>query len=81
MNRLLDQKSTLEDIKERFDSDVDRFTDLETGQSSTIDAALTMELITKAAFRATSDIRRVLDIGCGAGNNTLKLLQYVSPLD
>jgi len=40
-----------------------------------------MELITQAAVKTTATIRRVLDIGCGAGNNTLKLLQYVSPFD
>ena len=40
-----------------------------------------MELITQAAVRSIEDIRRVPDIGCGAGNNTLKLLQYTSPFD
>ena len=40
-----------------------------------------MELITQAACRSTSRIQRVLDIGCGAGNNTLKLLQQVSVFD
>ncbi len=81
MNRPLDQKSSLEEIKQRFDNDVERFSNLETGQSATIDAPLAMELIAQAAVRSTADIRRVLDIGCGAGNNTLKLLQYVSPFD
>lgn len=66
-------KSTITDIEARFDSDVDRFSDLETGQAATIDAPLSMQLITEAAVRLTPDIRRVLDIGCGAGNNTLKL--------
>ncbi len=46
-----------------------------------MDAPLAMELITRAAVASTPNIRRVLDIGCGAGNNTLKLLQYVSPFD
>ncbi len=32
-----------------------------------------MQLITEAAVRLTPNIVRVLDIGCGAGNNTLKL--------
>lgn len=40
-----------------------------------------MELITQAAFHATAPIRRVLDIGCGAGNNTIKLAQCVSTFD
>lgn len=66
-------KSTTGDIAKRFDSDVERFSNLETGQSATIDAPLSMQLITEAAVRLTPSIARVLDIGCGAGNNTLKL--------
>ena len=52
---------------------MDRFSNLETGQTATIDAPLAMQLITEAAVRLTPQIDRVLDIGCGAGNNTLKL--------
>ena len=74
-------KSTLEDIRRRFDGDVDRFSNLETGQTATIDAPLAMELITQAAASCSQKIRRVLDIGCGAGNNTLKLLQATAPFD
>jgi tRNA (cmo5U34)-methyltransferase len=69
----LHQKSTPDQIRQRFDNDVQRFTHLETGQTATIDAPLAMELITPAAVAATPRIERVLDIGCGAGNNTLKL--------
>ncbi|TWU20017.1 class I SAM-dependent methyltransferase [Allorhodopirellula heiligendammensis] len=71
----LARKSTNAEIRARFDNDVERFTHLETGQSATIDAPLAMELITRAAVSATVDIGRVLDIGCGAGNNTVKLRQ------
>jgi tRNA (cmo5U34)-methyltransferase len=74
-------KSTTDEIRKRFDNDVDRFSNLETGQAATIDAPLAMELITQAAVSCTSRIRRILDIGCGAGNNTLKLLQTVSTFD
>ena len=81
MSTPLEYKSSLEEIKKRFDNDVARFSNLETGQSATIDAPLAMELITQAAVKSTTNIRRVLDIGCGAGNNTLKLLQYTSPFD
>jgi tRNA (cmo5U34)-methyltransferase len=71
----LSQKSTREEIRARFDGDVERFSNLETGQQAMPDAALAMDLITQAAAAATPRIRRVLDLGCGAGNNTLKLLQ------
>ena len=81
MSTPLEQKSTLKEIEERFNGDVERFSNLETGQSATIDAPIAMELITQAAIKSTKNIRRVLDIGCGAGNNALKLLHYISPLD
>ncbi len=68
-------KSTVEQIRQRFDKDVERFSNLETGQSATIDAPLVLDLIAKAAHAATPDAKRLLDIGCGAGNYTLKLLQ------
>ena len=71
----LAQKSTTEEIRQRFDGDVERFSQLETGQTATIDAPLAMQLITNAAVASTQPIRRVLDIGCGAGNNTIKLRQ------
>lgn len=81
MRTPIENKSSLKEIEERFDKDVERFSNLETGQSSTIDALLVMELITQAAVRSTKSIRRVLDIGCGAGNYTLRLLSEVSPFD
>jgi tRNA (cmo5U34)-methyltransferase len=68
-------KSTVEQIRQRFDKDVERFSNLETGQSATIDAPLVLDLIAKAATAANPDAKRLLDIGCGAGNYTLKLLQ------
>ena len=74
-------KSSIDEIRKRFDNDVERFSNLETGQTATVDAPLAMELITQAAYRSTSNIQTVLDIGCGAGNNTVKLAQYVSPFN
>jgi tRNA (cmo5U34)-methyltransferase len=70
----LEQKSSPETIRKRFDKDVERFSDLATGQVSVVDAALQMDLITQAALRGTKSIHRILDIGCGAGNNALKLI-------
>ena len=70
-------KSTVEQIRQRFDNDVERFSNLETGQSATIDAPLVLDLITQAASVTNPKATDVLDIGCGAGNYTLKLLQAV----
>lgn len=77
----LGKKSSLDEIRSRFDNDVERFANIDTGQAATIDAPLAMELITQAACQATPAIRRVLDIGCGAGNNTVKLSWYMPCFD
>jgi tRNA (cmo5U34)-methyltransferase len=74
-------KSTVDDIRRRFDADVERFSNLETGQSATIDAPQALELVTEAAASSTPKARAVLDVGCGAGNYTLKLLQRLPDLD
>lgn len=68
-------KSTVDQIRERFDHDVERFSNLDTGQSATIDAPLVLDLITAVAAATNPDATHVLDIGCGAGNYTLKLLE------
>ena len=78
---MYEKKSSIDEIRQRFDNDVERFSNIETGQTATVDAPLAMELITQAAFRSTPKIERVLDIGCGAGNNTIKLSHYISPFD
>ncbi len=74
-------KSTVDEIRDRFDNDVERFSNLETGQSATIDAPLCMELVVDSAAAVTSDARSLLDIGCGAGNYTLKLLERFKDAD
>lgn len=74
-------KSTVDQIRERFDKDVERFSCLQTGQSATIDAPLSLELIAQSAAAVTPNAKTVLDIGCGAGNYTLRLLQEIPDLD
>lgn len=74
-------KSTVEEIRRRFDGDVDRFSNLETGQSATVDAPLALEVVAEAAASTTPHARDVIDIGCGAGNYTLKLLEKLPRLN
>jgi tRNA (cmo5U34)-methyltransferase len=74
-------KSTVEEIRQRFDADVERFSNLETGQSATVDAPLVMALVAEAAAATTPHARHALDVGCGAGNYTLKLLERLPNLD
>lgn len=73
-------KSSITEIRERFDKDVERFSNLETGQQSTIDADLSLELLTEAAKRINPHSTHLLDVGCGAGNYTLKMLSRLPDL-
>ncbi len=71
----LTKKSTVDQIRRRFDGDVERFSDLDLGQEATMDAPLMMALTADAALVTCSHADYMLDIGCGAGNYTLKVLQ------
>jgi len=75
-------KSTVEEIRKRFDHDVERFSDLDTGQVAAKGSAEHMELVAQAAVATTpallSERPRICDIGCGAGNYTLRLLQEIA---
>tara|TARA_R110000868_G_scaffold220806_1_gene472233 strand:- start:11629 stop:12345 length:717 start_codon:yes stop_codon:yes gene_type:complete len=75
------KKSTIAEIRERFDNDVERFSNLDTGQLTTIDAKISLELITEAAKRIVPNAEQLLDIGCGAGNYSLKMLSKLPNLE
>ena len=74
-------KSTVRQIRERFDKDVERFSNLETGQSAQIDSPLALELVALASSATTPQATAALDVGCGAGNFTVKLLQRLPQLN
>jgi tRNA (cmo5U34)-methyltransferase len=71
----LEKKSTIEEIRARFDHDVERFSQLETGQQATMDAPLVLELVAQGSARHLRAGDAMLDLGCGAGNFTLRVLQ------
>jgi tRNA (cmo5U34)-methyltransferase len=76
-----EMKSTVDEIRARFDADVERFSNLDTGQSATIDAPFAMALVADAAAATTPHAQHVLDVGCGAGNYSLRLLERLPGLD
>jgi tRNA (cmo5U34)-methyltransferase len=81
MSMNLDGKSTVEEIRKNFDRDVERFSNLETGQQAIIDAPLVLELVAQTARRCLNPGNAILDLGCGAGNFTLSLLTEINGLD
>ena len=81
MNTPQGKKSTVDEIKARFDADVERFSNLETGQQAVIDAPLMLELISRAAAAVKPDAVSLLAIGSGAGNNTISRLRLLPGLN
>jgi tRNA (cmo5U34)-methyltransferase len=81
MPRQLHEKSTVEEIRQRFDADVERFSKLETGQQAAMDAPVILDVVARSAACHLRPQGRLLDLGCGAGNFTLRVLSQVSPLD
>ena len=74
MSRPLHEKSTIEQIRQRFDADVERFSKLETGQQAAMDAPVILDVVSRAAACHVSPQGTLLDLGCGAGNFTLRVL-------
>lgn len=77
----LEKKMTPAEIRARFDQDVERFSNLETGQRVSLDARIILDIVSTAASGRLHPGDRLLDIGCGAGNFTLRVLQGRHPLD
>ncbi|MDR2468358.1 MAG: class I SAM-dependent methyltransferase [Spirochaetaceae bacterium] len=73
-------KAAVSEIRERFDGDVERFSNVITGQTSVMDAALALEVGTEAVRRLVQNGQTLLDLGCGAGNWTVKLLEKLPNL-
>src|SRR5437899_5264202 len=81
MPRPLHEKSTVEEIRQRFDADVERFSKLETGQQAAMDAPIILDVVARSAAYHVRPRGTLLDLGCGAGNFALRVLSQVSPLD
>lgn len=73
-------KMTTEEIRVRFDAEVERFSNLQTGQTALMDAPLMLDLIANAAAVTNPQATVACDLGCGAGNYTLKLLDRLPDL-
>lgn len=74
-------KATIEEIRARFDKDVERFSNLETGQTAMMDSRILLDAVADAAQATAPHARSLLDIGCGAGNFTLILLDRLPQIE
>lgn len=70
-------KSTVNEIRDRFDHDVERFSNLDTGQATVPDSKYMWELVSQTASVVTPHAKDMLDLGCGAGNDSLYMLRQI----
>ncbi len=66
----------MEEIRKRFDSDVESFSNIETGQQAIPESTLILNLLSDSAPILRPDAKNILDVGCGAGNLSLKVLGH-----
>ncbi|MBM4075983.1 MAG: class I SAM-dependent methyltransferase, partial [Planctomycetes bacterium] len=74
-------KSSVQEIQNRFDAEARLYTNLETGQVSAVDSVICLSLIAEAAAVTTPHAQELLEVGCGGGNYTLKLLERLPNLN
>jgi tRNA (cmo5U34)-methyltransferase len=74
-------KSSPEAIRQNFDQQVERFSNLETGQTTAIDSPLCMELVARSAALLNPDAKNVMDLGCGGGNYAVKITSLLPDVD
>ena len=74
-------KSSPEAIRQNFDQQVERFSNLETGQTTAIDSPLCMELVARSAALLNPNSTRVMDLGCGGGNYAVKVTSLLPDVD
>ncbi len=73
-------KISIEELREQFDNDVERFADERIGQTTTVDAGLALSMIEESIFRLSPNAKRMCDIGCGAGNFSLRVARKLPQL-
>jgi tRNA (cmo5U34)-methyltransferase len=75
------KKATIEEIRKRFDNNVEEFSNLTEGQTSVVDAEVSLDIAAETVKRITPGALDLLDVGCGAGNYTLAVLSKMPDLN
>lgn len=74
-------KSSPDSIRKSFDQQVERFSNIETGQTTAIDSPLCMELVARSAALLNPGAKHILDLGCGGGNYAVKVASFFPEAD
>ncbi len=74
-------KMTVAEISNRFDKEVEVYSNSKTGQVSTVDSGIALKLIEDMLPLLTPNAKSICDIGCGAGNFTLRVLNAFAEMD
>ncbi|MDR2642302.1 MAG: methyltransferase domain-containing protein [Planctomycetaceae bacterium] len=75
-----DYKISIDELRCQFDMDVERFSNEQTGQTSAVDAQLVLSIFETFIAKMYPDAQRLLDIGCGAGNFSLRITRKLPQL-
>jgi tRNA (cmo5U34)-methyltransferase len=74
------EKIPIEELRCQFDKEVDRFSNEQTGQTSSLDAPLVLSMFETFIAGMYPKAQRLLDIGCGAGNFSLRITRKLPQL-
>ena len=77
----MNYKSSPEAIRRNFDQQVERFSNIETGQTTAIDSPLCMELVSRSAQLLNPGAKSIMDLGCGGGNYAVKVASLLPDVD
>jgi tRNA (cmo5U34)-methyltransferase len=77
----VNHKSSPQDIGRNFDQQVERFSNIETGQTTAIDSPLCMELVARSAILFNPNAKSIMDLGCGGGNYAVKIASLLPNVD
>lgn len=75
------KKISMDELRRRFDVDVDRFSDERNGQRTAVDAALVLDMLERLIARMHPGAKDLCDIGCGAGNFALRIARTLPGLE
>jgi len=74
---MINNKMTVEEIRDKFDSKVDYYSNAEAGQENMPDAGKVLTMMMDAISHLNPAPKTACDIGCGAGNFSVRLSRQI----